>query len=403
MDQNSKIEEKLKKMQRETASRIFEPLPLMFTKGKGIWLTDINNRKYIDCLSAYGAVNQGHCHKKIYMAMCEQAKKLTISSAVVFNDKTPKFYKKITQSTGFESALLMNSGSEAIEVAIKIMRKWGYETKKIPINKAEIIVCEGNYHGRTTTIDGMSSDRIKVEKFGPFDSGFKHIPYNNPDALKKEININTCGLLVEPIQCENGIYIPDKGYLHEVSKICKEKNIILCIDEIQTGFGRTGKLFCFEHENIFPDMITIGKSLSGGFYPISGVLASKRIMNTLVRGDHGGTFTNNPLSAVIGMASIDVLMENKLSENSYKMGNYLIMQLKNKLKDKNVIEKIWGMGLLIGIKLKEPALPYCEKLWKEGIFCKYTFGNIIRIMPPLIIKKSEIDKIVSAFEKILNN
>lgn len=402
MVQNRKYKRKeLEKMQCEASSHIFAPLPLMFVRGKGVWLEDMDGHRYLDCLSAYGAVNQGHCHRKIYHAMLNQAKKLTITSAVVFNDKTPLFYKKLRKITGFESALQMNSGSEAVEVAIKIMRKWGYLNKKIGADKAEIIVCRGNYHGRTTTIDSISSERKRVEKFSPFTPGFKWVDFDNLQDLEMAINENTCGFLVEPIQCENGIFIPHEGYLKKVSEICKRKNIILCIDEIQVGLGRTGKLFCFQHDNIIPDMVTIGKSLSGGFYPISAVLSNKKIMDTLVKGDHGGTFVNNPLSAVVGIASLGVIINEKLSENANKMGLYLIDRLKKDLKDKSVVEKIWGKGLLVGVKLNKPARDYCAKLWSEGIFCKYTHSNIIRIMPPLIIKKQHIDFLISKFKKCL--
>lgn len=374
----------------------YKPLDVVVEKAQGVWLYDVDGKKYMDCLAAYSAVNQGHCHPKILEAMIEQAKKVTLTSRAFRNKVLPLYYEKLSKLTGFEMVLPMNTGAEAVETAIKTARKWGYTKKGVKKNCAEIIVCSENFHGRTTTIISFSTDEGAKADFGPYTPGFITASYGCIDEIKNSINENTVAIMLEPIQGEAGIKIPPKGYLKEIREICDKNNILMIVDEIQTGFGRTGKLFAYEHENIKPDIVTVGKALSGGFYPVSAVLSSREILGVFKPGEHGSTFGGNPLAAAIAMAALDVVIDENLVERSKELGDYFL----NKLKTLNspVIKEVRGLGLFLAIELYEKARPYCEKLFKEyGILVKETHENIIRVAPPLVITKEEID---FAFDKI---
>jgi ornithine--oxo-acid transaminase len=380
----------------------YAPLPVVLTKGKGVFVWDITGKRYFDMLSSYSALNQGHRNPNILKAATRQMRRLTLTSRAFYNDRRGDFLEKITKLAGFEKAIMMNTGAEAVETAIKAMRKWGYEIKGVAKDHAEIIVVAGNFHGRTTTIVGFSTDEKVRGGYGPATPGFKIIPYNDPKALENAINENTVGFLVEPIQGEGGIIIPDDNYLPEVREICTEQNIILCLDEIQTGLGRTGKLFCYEHYNIKPDMLVLGKALSGGFYPISCMLTSKEVMSIFTPGTHGSTFGGNPLAAAIGVAALDEIINKKLPEKAAKLGEYFLRRLKE-LKNPD-IKEVRGKGLLIGLEFYSPiAREVCERLMTEGILAKDTHEKIIRFAPPLIIRKKEIDEAMVGIRKVLEN
>ncbi|MDD8017722.1 MAG: ornithine--oxo-acid transaminase [Bacteroidota bacterium] len=376
----------------------YHPLDVVIESASGVWVTDVDGHRYMDFLAAYSAVNQGHCHPKIYAAFVEQAKKVTLTSRAFRNDQLSLLYKKLHDKTGYDISLPMNSGAEAVETAIKAARKWGYKIKGIPSNKAEIICAANNFHGRTTTIVGFSTEEQYKDGFGPFDGGFRVVEFGNIDALRKAITPNTAAFLVEPIQGEAGIVIPPKGYLSEAAKICKENNVLLIVDEIQSGLGRSGKMFAFEYDNIRPDAVIIGKALSGGFYPISAVLSRKEVLGVFKPGDHGSTFGGNPLAAAVAIAALNVLIEEKLIERSFELGNYLLEKLRS-LKHSRITE-IRGRGLWIGLVLNTDARPYCEALMKEGILCKETHVNVIRFAPPLVITKEEIDWAFERIEKV---
>lgn len=381
----------------------YKPLDVVLSEGKGIWVWDVEKKKYMDCLAGYSALNQGHCHPKIMKAMVEQSKKLALTSRAFRNDQLPLFYKEICELTNACQVLPMNSGVEAVETAIKIVRKWGYKIKGVPEDKAEIITCNNNFHGRTITIVGFSSDNSARDDFGPFTPGFKSIPFGNFDDLEKAITDNTIAFLVEPIQGEAGVIIPPVGYLKKAREICTKNNIIMILDEIQTGLGRTGKMLAEEHEGVKSDMTLVGKALSGGFYPVSAVLANIEIMNVLQPGEHGSTFGGNPLACAIARAALNVLVEEKLIENSEIMGDYLMSRL-SKITNP-YIKEIRGKGLMVGIEFlpnTETAREVCKKLAKRGMLCKETHENIIRISPPLVITKDEVDWAVEQLEAVLS-
>lgn len=381
-------------------AKTYKPLDIVLEKGEGVWVYDIEGNKYLDCLSAYSCLNTGHCHPKIYNAMVEQAKKLTIVSRAFRNAQMSLFLKKLSVLSGKSAVLPMNTGAEGVETAVKVARKWAYEIKGIEKYNAEIIVCQNNFHGRTTTITSFSSEPAYKDGFGPFTQGFKIIPYGDIQALKEAITPNTAAFLLEPIQGEAGIIIPPEGFLKEAEKLCKENNVLLMFDEIQTGFGRTGKLFAHQHENVNPDVIIVGKALSGGFYPVSAVLADDSVMDVLTPGTHGSTFGGNPLACATAMAALDVMQEENLIENSAELGKYFLEKLKT-LNNPH-IKEVRGKGLFMAIELDEPARPYCEALQKEGVLCKETHTYVIRIAPPLIITKDQIDQAFEKFEKVLN-
>ncbi len=383
----------------------YKPLDVVLSRGEGIWVWDIEGNKYMDCLSAYSAVNQGHCHPKIKQAMLDQADKLTLTSRAFRNDQLGLLYQELCQLTDSHKVLPMNSGAEAVETAIKCVRKWGYETKGVEKDKAEIIVCHDNFHGRTLAIIGFSSDDNAKNNFGPFAPGFKSIPFGDAKALEQAITPNTVAFMVEPIQGEAGVIIPPKGYLKEVSQICKKNNVVFVLDEIQTGLGRTGKFLAEEHEGIQSDLTLIGKALSGGFYPVSAVLSNEAVLGLLQPGQHGSTFGGNPLACAVARQALKVLVEENMIENAEKMGAYFLEELKKI--EKPTIKEVRGIGLMIAIELL-PETPggaraICEKLKAMGILCKETHTHTIRFAPPLIIKKEDIDwaidKIKKAFSK----
>ena len=371
----------------------YKPLDVVLSKGEGIWVWDMEGNKYMDCLSAYSAVNQGHCHPKIRQAMVEQSQKLTLTSRAFRNDQLALLYKELCELTDSHKVLPMNSGAEAVETAIKCARKWGYESKGVTDGQAQIIVCNDNFHGRTLSIIGFSTDENARQNFGPFTPGFKTIPFGDADALEQAINPNTVAFLVEPVQGEAGVIIPPKGYLKNVRKICTDKNVLLILDEIQTGLGRTGKLLAEEHEGIQADLTLIGKALSGGFYPVSAVLSNEAVLGLLQPGQHGSTFGGNPLACAVARQALKVLMEENMIENAEKMGAYFLGELK-KIKN-DAIKEVRGIGLMIAIELKKEtpggARAICKALMKMGILCKETHTDVIRFAPPLIIQKQDID------------
>ncbi len=380
----------------------YHPLPVVISRGEGVWVWDIEGRKYLDMLSAYSALNQGHRHNKIVNALKEQLDKVTLTSRAFHNEVMGKFFKKFCSITGMDRVLPMNTGGEAVETAIKAARKWGYVKKHIKPDRAEIIVVENNFHGRTTAIVGFSTEKQYREGFGPFAPGFTVIPYNNPEALDKAINKNTAGFLFEPIQGEGGVLIPDEGYLKKTFEICKKHNVLYIADEIQTGFGRTGKLFCCEHEGVKPDILIVGKALGGGLYPVSAILARNDIMEVFTPGDHGSTFGGNPLACAVAIASLEVIIEEDLPGKSFEMGNYFVKRLRD-INSPHVRE-IRGKGLMIGIEIKKEsgtARPFCEALKEEGILAKETHHQVIRLAPPLVITKEEIDWAMERIEKVL--
>jgi ornithine--oxo-acid transaminase len=373
----------------------YHPLDVVIERAEGVWVYDVEGKRYLDCLAAYSAVNQGHCHPKILKALVEQAHKVTLTSRAFRNDQLPLFYKELHELTGYDMALPMNSGSEAVETAIKTARKWGYKIKGIPEDKAEVIVCANNFHGRTITEVSFSTDAQYRDGFGPFTPGFKVIPFGDAQALENAITPNTCAFLVEPIQGEAGIIIPPAGFLKRAADICRQNRVLLIVDEIQSGLGRTGKLFAYEHEGIRPDVVIVGKALSGGFYPVSAVLSSREIMRIFGPGDHGSTFGGNPLGCAVARAALRVLVQEKLVERSAELGAYFL-ELLQTLRSPD-LKEVRGKGLWIGIELHSPARAYCEALKEEGILCKETHDRVIRIAPPLIIQREEIDW---AFERI---
>src|SRR5437868_9810106 len=373
----------------------YHPLDVVIERAEGVWVHDVEGNRYLDCLAAYSAVNQGHCHPKILKTLTEQAHKVTLTSRAFRNDQLAFLYKELHDLTGMDMALPMNSGAEAVETAVKTARKWGYKVKGIPDGKAEIIVCANNFHGRTVTIVGFSSDEQYRDGFGPFTPGFKVIPFGDAQALCAAITANTCAFLVEPIQGEAGIVIPPKGFLKEAAEICRQNRVLLMADEIQSGLGRTGKLFAYMHEGIRPDLLIVGKALAGGFYPVSAVLASREILGVYKPGDHGSTFGGNPLGCAVARTALRVLVDEKMVERSAENGAYFLALLQT-LRSRDLRE-VRGKGLWIGIELNSPARPYCETLKELGILCKETHDRVIRIAPPLTIGREEIHW---AFERI---
>jgi len=373
----------------------YHPLDVVIERAQGVWVYDVEGHRYLDCLAAYSAVNQGHCHPEILKTLAEQAHRVTLTSRAFRNDQLPLLYKQLHDLTGFDMTLPMNSGAEAVETAVKTARKWGYKVKGIPEGKAEIIVCANNFHGRTITVVSFSTDEQYRDGFGPFTPGFKIIPFGDAQALRQAITPNTCAFLVEPIQGEAGIIIPPAGFLKEAAEICRANRVLLMTDEIQSGLGRTGKLFAYMHDGITPDVLIVGKALAGGFYPVSAILASKEILGVYEPGDHGSTFGGNPLGCAVARTALRVLAEERMVERSAELGAYLLAQLKA-LRSAD-LKEVRGKGLWIGIELNSPARPYCEALKTEGILCRETHDRVIRIAPPLVISRDEIDW---AFERI---
>lgn len=377
----------------------YHPLDVVVERAEGVWVYDVEGKRYLDCLAAYSAVNQGHCHPQILKTLVEQARKVTLTSRAFRNDQLPLLYKQLHELTGMDMALPMNSGAEAVETAVKTARKWGYKVKGIPDGKAEIIVCANNFHGRTITVVSFSSDEQYRDGFGPFTPGFKIIPFGDVDTLRASITPNTCAFLVEPIQGEAGILIPPAGYLKQAAEICRANNVLLMVDEIQSGLGRTGKLFAYMHDNITPDVLIVGKALAGGFYPVSAVLASKEILGVYKPGDHGSTFGGNPLGCAVARTALRVLVEERMVERSAELGGYFLEKLKT-IRSPH-LKEVRGRGLWIGIELDVPARRYCEALKQEGILCKETHDRVIRVAPPLVIKREEIDWAFDRIKKVV--
>jgi len=386
-------------LENEYGAHNYHPLDVVIERAEGVWVYDVDGRKYLDCLAAYSAVNQGHCHPDIMKAMLDQAHKVTLTSRAFRNDQLPLLYKDLHDLTGFDMALPMNSGAEAVETAVKTARKWGYKVKGIPEGRAEIIACSNNFHGRTITIVSFSTDEQYRDGFGPFTPGFRIVPYGDARAVADAITPNTCAFIVEPIQGEAGIVVPPRGFLRETSEACRKNNVLFVADEIQSGLGRTGKLFTYQHEGIQPDLVIIGKALSGGFYPVSAVLSSKEILGVFKPGDHGSTFGGNPLACAIARASLKALVDGRMVERSAELGQYFLDRLRA-ISSPNIRE-VRGLGLWLGLEMTGRARPYCEALKEEGILCKETHEHVIRFAPPLVITKDEIDWAVERIAKVV--
>jgi ornithine--oxo-acid transaminase len=387
----------------------YHPLPVVLAKGEGVYVWDVEGNRYYDFLSAYSAVNQGHCHPKIVNALVEQAKKLALTSRAFYNDRLGECEKFIAEYFGYEKVLMMNSGAEAVESAIKLARKWGYKIKGIPSNEAVIVVVERNFHGRTMGVISASTDPDSRNDFGPFLPGFNIIPYDDVTALDKALsNPKVCGFLVEPIQGEAGVYVPEHGYLKKAEALCKKYNVLMMIDEIQTGIGRTGKLLASDHENVRADVLILGKALSGGTYPVSAVLTNDEVMLTIKPGEHGSTFGGNPIAAAVAIASLEVIREEKLTENADKMGKIFRNRLEDLKKKSAHILTVRGKGLLNAIVIKETsdgrtAWDVCLELKKNGLLAKPTHGDIIRFAPPLVINEAQMDDCCTIIEKTILN
>lgn len=395
-------------MESEYGAHNYHPLPVVLTKGEGVHVWDVEGKKYYDFLSAYSAVNQGHCHPKIIGAMMDQAQRLTLTSRAFYNDVLGKFEKYATETFGFDKLLPMNTGAEAVETAIKICRKWGYEKKGIPENEAQIIVCENNFHGRTTTIISFSNDPIARDNFGPFTQGFIKIGYNSIKALEHTLleHKNIAGFLVEPIQGEAGVYVPSEGYLSQAKALCEKHNVLFIADEVQTGIARTGKMLAVDHENVTPDILILGKALSGGAYPVSAVLANDSIMGVLHPGNHGSTFGGNPVAAAVGIAALQVIKEENLAENAMCLGQLFRDELNKFIPNCDLVTQVRGKGLLNAILINDTedsstAWDICMALKENGLLAKPTHGNIIRFAPPLVITEEQLLDCVSIITQTL--
>ncbi|WP_079525746.1 ornithine--oxo-acid transaminase [Halobacillus hunanensis] len=384
----------------EYGANNYHPLPIVISEAEGVWVKDPEGNTYMDMLSAYSAVNQGHRHPKIIEALKKQADRVTLTSRAFHNDQLAPFYKKVTELTKKDMVLPMNTGAEAVETAVKTIRRWAYEKKGIPEGKAEIIACEGNFHGRTMTAVSLSSEQDGHHSYGPVLPGIKLVPYGDINALKEAITPNTAGFLLEPIQGEAGIVMPPEGFLKEAYEACKKENVLFVADEIQAGLGRSGKMFACDWENVHPDMYILGKALGGGVMPISCVAADEDILGVFTPGSHGSTFGGNPLASAVAVASLDVIEEEKLVDRSLELGQYFQEKLKEI--DNPVIKEIRGKGLFVGVELHEPARSYCEKLKEEGLLCKETHENVIRFAPPLVIKQQDLDWAIEKITQVLS-
>jgi ornithine--oxo-acid transaminase len=381
----------------------YHPLDVVITRGEGVWVYDVEGKRYLDCLSAYSALNQGHVHPKILQALLEQAKALTLTSRAFRNDQLPLFYKELSDLTGYEMSLPMNSGAEAVETALKLARKWAYQVKGIPRYQAEIITAQNNFHGRTISIISFSTEPLYRDDFGPFTPGFIEVPFGDIQAISKAINPHTAAVMLEPIQGEAGVNIPPEGYLRQVRDLCVQNNVLFIADEIQTGLGRTGKLFACDHESVHPDLVIIGKALSGGFYPVSAVIGSSNLLGLFQAGEHGSTFGGNPLGMAVARAALRVLVEENMIENSARMGEYFYEQLAEITSPH--VKEVRGKGLMIGVELYPQAggaRRFCEVLLAEGVLAKETHENVIRFAPPLIIDQATIDWALPRIRKVLN-
>jgi ornithine--oxo-acid transaminase len=380
----------------------YSPLDVVLTRGEGVWVEDIEGKRYLDCLSAYSALNQGHVHPKILEALKTQASRITLTSRAFRNDQLPLLLKEISELTGFEMSLLMNSGAEAVETALKLARKWATQVKGIPRNGSEVIACQDNFHGRTISMISISTEPVYRNGFGPFTPGFTTVPFGDVEAVAQAITQNTGAVLIEPIQGEAGVIIPPANYLRDLRRICTENQVLLIVDEIQTGLGRTGRLFACDHEGVRPDIMIIGKALSGGFYPVSAVLADRTLMSLFKPGEHGSTFGGNPLGAAVARAALGVIIEENLIQNAAEMGEYFLEHL-SEIPDKN-IKQIRGKGLLIGVELRPEtggARSFCEALKDRGILAKETHQYVIRFAPPLVIDRAALDWAMPRIHEVL--
>ncbi|MET2985102.1 ornithine--oxo-acid transaminase [Aureibaculum conchae] len=387
----------------------YHPLPVVLNRGEGVYVWDVEGKKYYDFLSAYSAVNQGHCHPKIINALKEQAEALTLTSRAFYNDKLGKYEKYVTEYFGFDKVLPMNTGAEAVETAIKIARKWGYEKKGIPSNKAKIIVCQNNFHGRTVTIISASNDPVATENFGPFTPGIVSIRYNDLDALSEVLrDDNVAAFLVEPIQGEAGVYVPDENYIKEAYALCKERNVLFVADEVQTGIARTGKLLAVNHDNIKPDLLILGKAISGGVFPVSAVLADNHIMEVIRPGNHGSTFGGNPLACAVAIAALEVVKEENLAENAFRLGEIFRKGMQNLMDRTDLVRLVRGKGLLNAIVINDSedsstAWNICVALKENGLLAKPTHGNIIRFAPPLVMTEDQLNDCISIISETIIN
>jgi ornithine--oxo-acid transaminase len=396
-DESRDPAEELIELEDRWGAHNYRPLDVVIERASGVWVYDVSGKRYLDCLSAYSALNQGHCHPRIVQALREQAARVTLTSRAFRNDQLPRFVEELARVCGMEMVLPMNTGAEAVESAIKAVRRWGYSRKGIPQDQAEIVVCENNFHGRTTTIVGFSSEPQYRDGFGPFTPGFVTIPFGDAGALEEAITPRTCAFLFEPIQCEAGILIPPDGYLQDVEEICRRERVLMAADEIQTGLGRTGYMLACQHEGVQPDLYILGKALSGGFYPVSAVVSSSEILGLFRPGSHGSTYGGNPLACAVALAALQVIEEERLADRSAELGAWLLYELR-KIRHPHVKE-IRGRGLLIGIELLVPARPYCERLKDLGLLCKETHDHVIRLAPPLVISQEDLAWAVGQLRK----
>ncbi len=383
-------------------ARNYKPLPVVVERAEGAWVWDVDGKRYLDCLSAYSAVNQGHCHPRLVRALTEQATRVTLTSRAFHNDQLPLFEKELCEACGMDAVLPMNTGAEAVETALKMARRWGYRAKGIPEDRAEIVVCANGFHGRTVTIVSFSSDADYRDGFGPFTPGFRTVPFGSLEALGEAMNPNVCAFLVEPIQCEAGILIPPDGYLRAAADLCRERNVLFMADEIQTGLGRTGRWLACDHEEVKPDVLILGKALSGGFYPVSAVLARREVIDVFTPGSHGSTYGGNPLGCAVAREALAVAAEEGLAERSAELGAWLLEELRTSLAHPDIVE-IRGRGLLVGIEMRVPARPFCERLKDLGMLCKETHDTTIRLAPPLVIEREALEWMVARLREVLGS
>jgi ornithine--oxo-acid transaminase len=398
---STRTEQYLEQADRVSAHN-YKPLPVVLERGDGVWVWDVDGRRYLDMLAAYSAVNQGHRHPRIIDAAREQMERLTLTSRAFHNDQMGPFLEMLCELTGFERALPMNTGAEAVETAIKMVRKWGYQVKGVPHDRAEIVVCSNNFHGRTTTIVGFSSEDQYRDGFGPFAPGFRLVPYGDAEALEQAITDETVGFLVEPIQGEGGVVVPPDGYMTRARELCTERRVALMADEIQTGLGRTGRMFCADWEGVRPDVLIVGKALGGGVYPVSAALADRELMDVFAPGDHGSTFGGNPLGAAVGRAALSVIVDERLVERSDELGAWFMDELRA-IDSPHVLE-VRGKGLMIGVEIRTSsgtARPYCEALQERGILAKETHHQVIRFAPPLVIERETLEGALEHVREVL--
>ncbi|WP_396225022.1 ornithine--oxo-acid transaminase [Gemmatimonas sp.] len=379
----------------------YHPLDLVIAEARGAWVTDVEGRRYLDCLSAYSAVNQGHCHPRLLQTLVDQASRVTLTSRAFRNDQLGGFCEELAQLCGMEMVLPMNTGAEAVETAIKAARRWGYRTRQIPDGEAQIIAFEHNFHGRTTTIVGFSSEPAYREQFGPFAPGFVLLPFGDIEAVRRAMTANTCAVLIEPIQCEAGVLLPPAGFLRALSALCAERGVLLMADEIQTGLGRTGALFACDHDDVVPDLYILGKALSGGFYPVSAVVARREVLGVFDPGSHGSTFGGNPLGCAVAREALRVLRDERLIERSATEGAWLLEQLRTLRHP--AIAAVRGRGLMCAIELTVAARPFCEALQKRGVLCKETHGTVIRLSPPLVVERRDLEWAVAQLRAVFHD